>query len=301
VAAKIAYFTAGTTGAGHLARGIALARALARDGSRATFGIFAPPSTLSFARRPSFHAVPVDHVELTDPGRAQGSDLACALRDFAPDVLLVDLFWAPLCRLLPLPACEAWLLVRRTHASWLVGPPGLPFDRSGFTRILGIEPGLDVATIDETIAPVVGVNREELRPRGALYDALGISRRVPLAVIHQAGEPNEWRKLLEVRDERPVHVFTPGGLAVGATVADGVHVHDGESLFPLAEWLGDATALACGAGYNAFWEARALGHAARTTFVPFVRKIDDQHWRLRTCSEHTPRENGADVIARWLR
>ena len=298
-AVQIAYFTAGTTGAGHLARGLAIERALARAGSTATFTMIGPPTTLRLADRASYRAVAVDPAELADPARAEASDLARALRALSPDVLLVDLFWAPLRNLLPIAGCEAWLLVRRTPPAWFVGPPGFPFERARFARVLGIEPGLDAAQIDETIAPIVTANPDELRAKGALRAKLEVPAGLPIHVIHQAGEPDEWRQLLDVRPERPVHVFAPGAVW-GHTPPQCVHLHDGGALFPLAAWLGDAAAIASGAGYNAFWEARWLGHSRRTTFVPFIRKIDDQAWRLRTCSSHVPRENGADVLARRL-
>jgi hypothetical protein len=300
-AARIAYFTAGTVGAGHLARGIAIERALARAESTATFALIGPSTTLRLAHRASYHAVAMDPAELAHPERARQSELARTLRELAPDVLLVDLFWAPLRHLLPLPGCEAWLLLRRTPPVWFVGPKGLPFEPSLFSRILGIEPGLEAPRLDATLPPIVTVNHDELRPKGALREHLRVLDPQPLQVIHQAGAPDDWRKLLEVRPERPVHVLTPGPPGDDVGVRYGVHLHDGQALFPLAAWLSDADAIACGAGYNAFWEARWLGHAKRTTFVPFVRTIDDQAWRLRTCWDHTPVENGADVLARWLR
>lgn len=300
-AARIAYFTAGTVGAGHLARGLAIERALARAGSPATFTLIGPPTTLRLAHRAPYHAVAMDPAELSHPERARQSVLARTLRELAPDVLLVDLFWAPLRHLLPLSGCEAWLLLRRTPLVWFVGPKGLPFEPSQYTRILGIEPGLEAPRLDATLAPIVGVNPDELRPPGALREHLGVSASQPLHLIHQVGAPGDWRKLLDIRPERPVHVLAPGLTPDDVGVAEGIHLRDGEALFPLAAWLGDADAIACGAGYNAFWEARWLGHATRTTFVPFVRTIDDQAWRLRTCWDHTPEENGADVLVRWLR
>jgi hypothetical protein len=298
---RIAYFTAGTVGAGHLARGIAIERALARAGSTATFALIGPPTTLRLPHRATYHAVAIDPVELAHPERARQSELARTLRELAPDVLLVDLFWAPLRHLLPLGTCEAWLLLRRTPPVWFVGPKGLPFEPSLFTRVLGIEPGLEAPRLDATMPPIVSVNRDELRPPGALREQLGVPASKPLHVIHQAGAPGDWRKLLDVRPERPVQVLGPGLAMDDGEVTEGVHLHDAQGLFPLAEWLGDADAIACGAGYNAFWEARWLGHAARTTFVPFVRPIDDQAWRLRECWSHTPDDNGADVLVRWLR
>jgi hypothetical protein len=298
--ARVVYFTAGTVGAGHLARGVAIRRALARAGSNARFAIVAPGRRPAFTADAELHTVAIDHVELAEPARAAGSELARVLGALSPDVLLVDLFWAPLRHLLPLVGCEAWLLVRRAPAAWFVGPQGLPFERSQFARVIAIEPGLEAARPDETIDPVVTVNHDEMHPDGALRARLGVPLGEPIHVIHQAGEAGEWRALVDARRERPVHVFTWDG-AAGEAVPDGVTVHDGAALFPLAAWLSDAATLASGAGYNAFWEARWLGWAGKTVFVPFARRIDDQAWRLATSSTCIPRRNGADVLATRLR
>ena len=72
------------------------------------------------------------------------------------------------------------------------------------------------------------------------------------------------------------------------------------SVLPAAEWLGGADRVVCGGGYNAYWEARWLGYAERSTFVPFRRSIDDQASRLAMFRDHFPRENGADELARWI-
>ena len=75
---------------------------------------------------------------------------------------------------------------------------------------------------------------------------------------------------------------------------------DPAALFPLAEWLSGADAICTGAGYNSFWEARWLGYYNRTRFTAFGRHIDDQEWRLTECADYTPKENGADQLARWM-
>ncbi len=70
--------------------------------------------------------------------------------------------------------------------------------------------------------------------------------------------------------------------------------------FPAAEWLGGADRIVAGAGYNAFWEAHWLGYAERTEWIPFRRTIDDQALRVELSRGMTPRENGADTLARWI-
>lgn len=291
---RVAFFTAGTTGAGHIVRGHAIARALARRGHADVLTLIGPPVELALAERCGFRATCIDHRELTDPARAPSSALARELHELAPDVLIVDLFWAPLARLLPLPGCETWLLLRRVPAPWFVGPPGLPYRRELFTRVIGIEPGAADDQVDETIDPIVVANPDERKPRGALRTRLGVAPHVRLEVVHQVGGPGEVDALARARPQ--AHVFT---LARGREVRP-PNVHDGDALFPLCEWLGDADALVSGGGYNAFWEAKWLGHHARTSFVPFARPLDDQSWRIERGRDVVPRANGADTLAARL-
>jgi hypothetical protein len=322
---RVAFFTAGTTGAGHLVRGLAIRRALQRAGSRAEYAMFGPRPPYGFAHArgrapglaPFFREVAIDHDVLRDPARAADSEIARALRAYAPDVLLVDLFWAPLRNVLPLAGCEAWLLVRSVPEKWFVGPPGHPYERDRFARVIAIEPGAGLGHEDETIAPVVIANPDEQRPRGALRDALGVraAGEERLVVVQQAGAPGEWAALLaHAAHAAPAvvhHVFTFGrddetdaSRALAESAGPRVRLHDGADFFPLSEWLADADEVVSGVGYNAFWESRWLGYAGRTRFVPFARRIDDQSWRLRACAglplAQVMSENGADVLARRL-
>lgn len=288
---RIAYFTAGTIGAGHLVRGIGVGRALARAGVRAEYRMFGPRLPFAAATRADYSTIEVRPDELRDPRAAPSSTLAGALEAFAPDLLLVDMFWAPLRRLLPLRACESWLLVRRCPPQWFAGPAGLPFAPSQFRRIIGIEP-IEHPALHEVIAPVVVCNPDECRPRGALRERLGVPDGRRLVVIAHAGLPEEMARL------------DPGLDADGPGAPPFVHrfdLFDPQAPFPLAEWLGGADAVVCASGYNAFWEARWLGWLERTRFTAFARQIDDQAWRLAHCARHEMRENGADVLARRIR
>src|SRR5579883_1006569 len=293
-AAKVVYFTAGTIGAGHVVRGLAILRALEREGFRGSYTMVGPAGERPWLTegRAEYRGVAIDPEELIDPERAPSSELARTLDLLAPDLLLVDLFWGPLVRLLPRRGCEAWLLLRRAPAAWLVGHARMRFERAAYARIVGIEPGADA---DEAIDPVVIADADDAMPERALRDRLGLAAGEPVHVVAHAGAPDEWRALLQRAPDAHVHVFTTH--AAGADVPSRVRVHDGAALFPLAPWLSGASTITSGAGYNAFWEARVLGHAARTRFVPFARPIDDQAWRVRACATVTPRTNGAATLA----
>jgi hypothetical protein len=283
---RVAYFTAGTVGAGHLVRGLAIGRGLTRAGFTGTYRMFGPrlPFPLAAAEE-RYESVAIQ----TDPALrqrhlAQSSELAERLRTYQPDLLLVDLFWAPLYWVLPGLGCPAWLLLRLCPPVWLQGPPGMPFDRGMFDRIVGIEP-IGLPVLDDVVDPIVIANPGECRPPGALRERLGLTADARLAVVLHAGERGETERLQEAAAGESV------------TVLD---LFQPDAPFPAAEWLTGADRIFAAAGYNAFWEARWLGYAGRTTFLPFPRSIDDQAKRLADFGNYDPKENGADTLARWI-
>jgi hypothetical protein len=288
---RIAFFTAGTHGAGHRARGIAIRRALGRAGFSGDYRMFGPapgtPGLSAFPALPGgdWEGVEIHADQLGSPQTARATDLATRLAAFAPDVLIVDMFWAPLRHILPLPDCEAWLLLRSIPPAWLDGPPGAKFDPMQYARIISIEP-ISSGAVTHPVDPVVLVNPGECRPRGALRARLDIPAEQRLVVVMHAGLPDERRDLVPAakHGERVVTF----------------DLHDPGALFPLAEWIGDADEVHCAAGYNAYWEARWLGHAGRTAFSAMPRRNDDQAWRLAKCGRYLMRANGADTIASWL-
>ncbi len=286
---RVAYFTAGTIGAGHHVRGFAIARAVRRlrsgpRGAPVEVRIFAPEAPFRVEHGFDHETVEVRRDELRDPERASASTLAAALRRFAPRLVVVDMFWAPLRYVLPALGCEAWLLVRSAPASWLVGPDDARFDASQFTRVIAIEPLLDpsVLRVDEVIDPIVIANPDECRPRSALRARLGVPPDERLEVVTHAGRPGEHAAL------------------AASPRAHRFDLADEGATFPLAEWLGGADHVVSGAGYNAFWEAHWLGYAHKTTFHPFARPIDDQAWRVRACLGQRPAANGADTLAQRI-
>jgi len=277
---KVAYFTGGTVGAGHLVRGVAIGRALARRACDVEYRMFGPALPFPAATRDDYQAVALDEATLRDPDRARASELAAALAAFRPDLLVVDMFWAPLRRLLPLAGCEAWLLVRCCPRGWLAGTPGFSFDPRQYARAIAIEP-FRHAALREAVDPIVVCNPDECRPTSALRERLGTASDRPLVVATHAG----------VRGELD-------GIATPDAVRFDLFADD--ALFPLAEWLPGADVVLAAAGYNSFWEARWLGYASRTRFTSLRRAIDDQAWRVHACGGHVMRTNGADVLAGWI-
>ena len=121
-------------------RGHALRRALQRAGFSRELRMYGPPQPFAAALDDGWETVDIQPDLLGSPATAAATDLAQRLRAFAPDLLVVDLFWAPLRHILPLPGCECWLLLRSAPPTWLDGPPGARFESMQYTRIASIAP-----------------------------------------------------------------------------------------------------------------------------------------------------------------
>ncbi len=287
VGPRIAYFTAGTVGAGHLVRGVALQRALARRG-HTEYRIFSPPSPFERIAAPWLETVAIETDLLRDRARADESAIARALRAFAPDRLVIDLFWVPLA-LLSLP-CPAWLLLRSVPRAWLVGPREARFDARRYERVSSIEPAPGLEAF-EPIDPIVVCDPSEAAPREALAALVGAREDEPLRLIVRAGLADDQARL----DER-ARAIDPD--ATWRTL----DLSHPAAPFPAAVWLAamrEGDHLVAGAGYNLYWEARAMGFDGHTTFVPLPRKLDDQAMRA-VLGGDRPTRNGADVLAEAL-
>ncbi len=282
---RVAFFTAGSHGAGHLVRGLALWRAFQRRGANVEFRLFAPASAFDHVARAVHEPVVVDAAELRDPVRARESRLARQLAAFAPDLLIVDLFWVPLA-FVPLP-CPAWLLLRSVPAFWLVGPKEARFDAGRFERVLAIEPAPGLERF-EAIPPIVVANRDEARPRVELCEHLGADPGQPLHLVATAGLPTDLGTLSAIAP-------TPGAQSRS------LQLSTKGAPFPLAQWLAGLEPrdrLIAAPGYNTFWEAQWLGFADKVSWVPIKRVLDDAVWRASCAPIPGWNENGADWLAR---
>ncbi len=286
---RVAYFTAGTVGAGHAMRGEAIRRGLVRAGFTGRFRTFGPATSLALGPTDQREAVAIKGVEaLADPARAADSELGRRLLAWAPTLLVVDMFWAPVRHLLPSLPCPKWLLVRACPAVWLHGRGDTRFDAHAWDRIIEIEP-LDLPQATHRLDPIVVANRDECRPPQALRERLGVATGTELTVICHAGKPGE----MEILRRRAAAQADPRGHVAS------LDLH-GQGLFPAAHWVGAADRIVSGAGYNCFWEAQWLGWDARTTFVPLPRSIDRQQLRVDLFRGHRAPSNGADALAAWI-
>lgn len=255
--------------------------------------MFGPPPRFSLEGRlppRAWTSVAFTPDEVEDPRRAPEGDLGRALQSFDPDLVVVDLFWAPLQHVLPRLRGEAWLLLRICPRRWLTPPsrPDARFAPERYRRVVGIEPFGPARPdgVREHVDPIVGVNPDEVRPRGSLRQRLGLGSE-RLVVVLQAGFDGEGQ-LLRAR-----------AAALGGVVHL-LDLHDASAPFPAAEWLADADVIVAGAGYNTFWEGRWLGHGARTVHLPMGRANDDQGLRMELGDAYTMKANGADTLARWI-
>lgn len=278
---EVVYVTGGTVGAGHLVRGVALSRALARRG--ASLRMLGPPLDFPIAHDVGYESIAVEKALLGDASRVAESALAKRLVALSPDVVVVDLFWAVAQEIVPLLHAEAWLLVRAAPDVWLEGPSGMPFRPERWARVLGIEP-IAARGAREQIAPIVVASPDEVVPRDEVRCRFAVSADDPLELVLHAGNPGE---LAALRD-------------LASPAARVLDLRNAAAPFPAAPWLPAADRIVAAAGYNTFWESKLLGHHGRTHFVPFARPIDDQARRIRECEHVRITENGADTLATML-
>ena len=293
---KLAYFTGGTAGAGHLVRGLAIGQALNRAGYRGDMRMFIPTKPLAGLREAlapfSPTVCPIDPEEVLDPLRGPRSEISAALIDYAPDLLIADMFWAPLLHILPLLNTESWLLVRSCPDIWLRGTQTTPFDSTQFTRIIGIEP-LTNKEISEHIEPIVICNPDDAKTRAELCARWDIEGGTRVVAITHAGLRGEIDVLRSDYDE------TIGDEEDDSFIIES-DLHDQNAVFPLAAWLPAVDQIHCAAGYNSYWESRWMNYAHKTRMRVIARKIDDPLSRVESGRSYRMRENGADVLARSI-
>ncbi len=287
---RIAYYSSGSIGAGHAVHGLALRAALERAAVPCRFRVLLAAGAVSAAGASNdVVTLPDERAALRDPERARRTELARELASFQPDVLLVDLAWIDLRYLLPLPDCEAWLLLRWIPKQFIRGPFNRSFRQEQYARVVATEPIVPVETTD-WVEPVVICNPDECRPPGALRRRWSVAPGRSLTLVVQAGLPGEREALIAEERAR-----------AGDALVVGAGPDDPDALFPIAPWLPGADRIVGGAGYNLYWEIRWLELDARARLVAFRRRIDDQTPRVRLAAGYRMRENGADQLAAWLR
>ncbi len=287
---RVALYTSGFIGGGHLALAESIKRALTRAGSKIEFRVFYAEMPVDIPEGTTCEVVRLatDPKELRNQLAAEQSQTAVALREYNPDLLLVDSAFRDLRYIRPLVDCEAWLLFHWIPRHLFHGPYNRTFDPSQYSKVIGTEPGLPF-DVDVQLEPVVICNREECHPPFALRDRLHVPTGRQLSLVAHTGRASEMSELED--EERRTH---PENFVARATM------HDARPIFPLAHWLPGADRIVGGAGYGLFWEVKWLGLAAKAQLRPFPRGIDDQTPRMRNALRYEMRQNGADQLARML-
>ncbi len=293
---KIAYFTGGTAGAGHVVRGLAVHRGLTRAGFSGEMRMFLPVQTFPALQKAlediPCTVQPINIAEVLDPDIAPTTGLCRALQAFAPDLLIVDLFWAPLLHIRPLLQCEAWLIVRSCPAIWLRGTQKMRFDADQYARVIGIEP-VQNDQLDEFIDPIVICNPDEARTRAEVCRQWRIDDSQHIVAVSHAGLTGE---IAAIRPD-PMLKGASGDTPSAFIDAD---LHQEDAIFPLAPWLCGVDEVHSFAGYNSYWESRWMGYDNITQFHVVTRKIEDPGLRLAHGRDFVMKQNGADTLARQI-
>jgi len=269
--------------------GLSLATAVMRAGADIEYRALSVESP--FAALGERLGVPVRTVPFEDevalgPDAFRDSALFRAITEYAPDVLVVDLFWFTVASFIRSLPCRKVLLVRQVDpAFWRLRLRGgeLAFTPGDWDLVLRIEPGFETPFPSDPVDPILIRDRDEIMDAAAARAGLGLPASGPTCLFAFNGKEGEgaaaWKSFSYLRDE-------------GWTVLRSDNRAGG--LFPAIDWYGAFDLLVCGAGYSAFWEARYLEKEA--FFVPYARRFESQAMRIARCSDHVPAANGANRV-----
>lgn|GEM_PF-370577 len=291
---RVLFCSSGVAGSGHVALGLSLGNALrrrARAGraAEAEYRLVCVDSPFApLASRLGFDIVtvpPEGEAEL-GPGAYEGSALYRAIVDYAPDLLVVDLFWFPLDSFIASLPCRKVLLIRQVDPRFFTLPlrdRELRLRPGDYDLVLRTEPCFETPFPSEEIDPIIILDRGEIMGRDEALADLGLAPDERACLFAFNGAEGEgalaWKSFSYLEDE--------GWRVVRSDNRSG-------GLFPAARWFNAFDLVVCGAGYSAFWEARYFGKEA--CFVPYPRRFEDQGRRVALFSDYTPTANGADKL-----
>ncbi len=290
---RVLYYTGGTTGSGHLVRGLTLANAFRRAGAPVDFSILSVNT--EYGRFAEIFEVPLVQIPPEDetalgPDRYRGSALYRAIEAAAPDVLVVDIHWFALDSFIRELPCRKVILIRRIDPRYFrfrVADRELAFRPGDWDLVLRTEPGFDLPFPSESVEPLVLRSRDEILTAADARADLGLGpedRACLFAFSGGVGKGAEsWSSFSYLEDE--------GWKVIRSDNREG-------GLFPAVDWYNAFDLVVCGAGYNAFWEARYFRKEA--FFVPCETRFEDPVGRIALCSDYDFEENGADQAVRRI-
>jgi hypothetical protein len=214
------------------------------------------------------------------------SDLYILLKYLDADILIVDGVWLPLVPILDDFKCKKIILFRQFEEWWFHVTTkkygDFDFDPTQYDCTLSIEPHF---TRDgwHSINPIVVRNHDEVLDRSRARKELGADTNRKICVLAHNGFEGELEKIeteLEVFRKKYQVIVTSNRRE--------------KSFFPLADYFNGIDMIIGGAGYNLFYESRFFN--IKSHFFPQERKSENQAWRIKTNSNFTFKENGADQL-----
>jgi hypothetical protein len=290
---RILFYSPGTTGSGHIVRGLSVAAALKRSRHPHEYAILSSEIPyVDLARRSGIPVTtfPLESEEMLSPERYRESGVFDSLASFKPDILIVEQFWFGLHSFVHDLPCKKVLLTFQMDPSVFqlkIRENEYRFHPEDYDLLLRTEPGYEVPFESREINPMVMLNRDEIMSREAALADLMLPEAAHACLFACSGEPAQvedtWKSFSYLEAE--------GWIVIRSQHLDG-------GLFPVSDWFNAFDFLVSGAGYCAFWEARWFKKEA--FFVPFPRRFEDQARRASIFSDYTFDTNGADELVRML-
>ncbi|HUW68641.1 MAG TPA: hypothetical protein VMX33_00275 [bacterium] len=290
---RLLFYTGGATGSGHIALGLSVANALRRSGLRHEFQLLSvetPFADLARRQGVDVRTIPAEDEDTLGPGRWRESRLYRAIVEYNPDILVVDLFWFALDSFVRELPCRKAILIRQVDPRFFhfrVKDREIVFGPDDYDLVATVEPGFELPFPSELLEPLVMRNREEIKEAAIARAELGIEAGERACFFGFNGKEGEGVQVWKSFD----YLEAEGWKVIRSDNRTG-------GLFPAVDWYNAFDMVVCGAGYNAFWEARYFGKEA--FFAPFPRNFEDQFHRVRVNSDYVPKENGADQLVRRL-
>jgi hypothetical protein len=283
---KILYYSGGMTGSGHVVTGVAMGNALKRKKIECEYSILCGREFADLASDFCHIIIPSEDSKALSRERFHSSELYCAIRDFDPDVMLVDLYWFPIHFFLDELKCKKLLICRQIEDRFFkIRLPNqtLVLNPSQYDLIIKTEPfesGISMRSIN----PLVIRNRDEILSRERALELLGVDGEGPICLIAYNGVEGEF----ETIKSKYSHMKDTGYRMIYSTN------YSGRGFFPIVDYYNAVDFIIAGAGYNQFWEIIYFDKEA--VFIPQSRKFESQEKRIRECQEYYFEENGADQL-----
>lgn len=234
--------------------------------------------------------LPLEESESLGQRGYSSSRLYSAILEYDPDVIVIDMHWFPLDAFIRELPCKKVIIIRQVDPrffSMRLPDRELRFRPDDYDLVIKTEPGFELPFPYTEIDPIIIRNRDEIMSAEAARKDLGLGADEQTCLFAFNGAEGEgataWKSFSYLEDE--------GWRVVRSDNRSG-------GLFPVVDWYNAFDMMVLGAGYSAFWEARYFGREA--FFVPFCRRFEDQARRVATCSDYTPKENGADTLVRMI-